>query len=82
MIRLKGEHVRERLRYFGDEAREAGLTWIGHFPRRDSERMDGSTVRSERDNRKSRRRAQRFLNVATEDVKVVGVRGARGDAER
>lgn len=82
MIRLKGEHVRERVRYFGDEAREARLTWIGHFPRRDSERMDGSTVRSERDNRKSRRRAQRLLNVATEDVKVVGVRGARGDAER
>lgn len=67
--------MRERLRSFGDEAREAGLTWIGHFPRRDSERMDGTTVRSELDYRKSRRRAQRFLNVATEDVKVVGVRG-------
>lgn len=41
--------------------------------------MDGSMVRSELDNRKSRRRAKRFLNVATEDVKVVGVRGE--DAE-
>lgn len=42
--------------------------------------MDGSSVRSEVDGRKSRRRAKRkFLNVTTEDVEVVGVRGE--DAE-